>query len=303
VKAVVYHRFGGPEVLEIAELPEPKVNLDGVLVRVRAAALNPADLGVQAGALAGSRESYFPVVPGWDVAGVVERAGPAAPEFTPGDEVIGYVRGEVEHHNGAYAELVAADVRTLVQKPRSLPWDEAAGLPLAGLTALQAIDALAPKPGETLLVHAAAGAVGSLAAQIALGRGARVLGTASEPNHGYLRSLGVEPVRYGEGLAGRVRELAPAGVDAVLDTAGRGTLAATPDIGTRVVSIAEFDHPGATAVFARLVPEDLRTVAELAEAGRLEVRVARTFPLEQAAAAQRLLAEGHAPGRIVLVPW
>ncbi|WP_284750659.1 NADP-dependent oxidoreductase [Amycolatopsis sp. RTGN1] len=302
MKAVVYHRFGGPEVLEIAELPEPKVNLDGVLVRVRAAALNPADLGVQSGALAGMLESYFPVVPGWDVAGVVERAGPAAPEFTPGDEVIGYVRGEVEHRNGAYAQLVAADVRTLVPKPRALGWAEAAGLPLAGLTALQAIDTLAPKAGETLLVHAAAGGVGSLAAQIALGRGARVLGTASEANHAYLRSLGVEPVRYGEGLAGRVRDLAPDGVDAVLDTAGRGTLAATPDIGTRVASISEFDLPGVTPVFARLVPGDLRAVAELAAAGRLKVRVARTFPLEEAAAAQRLLADGHAPGRIVLLP-
>ncbi|MDT7797825.1 MAG: hypothetical protein QOI78_1258, partial [Actinomycetota bacterium] len=191
MKAVVYQRFGGPEVLELAALPEPKVNLDGVLVRVRAAALNPADLGVQSGALAGMLESYFPVVPGWDVAGVVERAGPAAAEFAPGDAVIGYVRGEVEHRNGAYAELVAADVRALVPKPRAMPWAEAAGLPLAGLTALQAINTLAPKPGETLLVHAAAGGVGSLAAQIALGRGARVLGTASEPNHGYLRSLGV----------------------------------------------------------------------------------------------------------------
>lgn len=302
MKAVSYHRFGGPEVLEIAELPEPKVNLDGVLVRVRAAALNPADLGVQSGALAGLLESYFPVVPGWDVAGVVERAGPAAPEFARGDEVIGYVRGEVEHRNGAYAELVAADVRTLVPKPRAMPWAEAAGLPLAGLTALQAVNTLAPEPGETLLVHAAAGGVGSLAAQLALGRGARVLGTASEANHAYLRSLGVAPVRYGEGLAARVRALAPDGVDAVLDTAGRGTLAATPDLGTRVASIAEFDLPGVTPVFARLVPGDLRTVAGLAEAGRLRVRVARTFPLEEAAAAQRLLADGHAPGRIVLLP-
>jgi NADPH:quinone reductase-like Zn-dependent oxidoreductase len=302
VKAVVHHRYGGPEVLEVAELPEPKVNLDGVLVRVRAAALNPADLGVRSGALAGALEAYFPVVPGWDVAGVVERAGPAAPEFTPGDEVIGYVRGEVAHRNGAYAEKVAADVRTLVRKPRGVPWAEAAGLPLAGLTALQALDALAPEPGETLLVHAAAGGVGSLAAQLAVGRGVRVLGTASEPNHGYLRSLGVEPVRYGDGLAARVRALAPDGVDAVLDTAGRGTLAATPDIGGRVASITEFDLPGVTPVFARLVPGDLRTVAGLAEAGTLRVRVARTFPLEEAAAAQRLLADGHAPGRIVLVP-
>ncbi len=302
MKAVVHHRYGGPEVLEIAELPEPLVDLDGVLVRVRAAALNPADLGVRSGALAGFRTSYFPVVPGWDVAGVVERAGPAAPEFAPGDEVIGYVRGEVGHRNGAYAELVAADVRTLVPKPAALPWPEAAGLPLAGLTALQAVNTLAPKPGETLLVHAAAGGVGSLAAQLAVSRGVRVLGTASEANHGYLRALGVEPIRYGDGLAARVHALAPGGVDAVLDTAGRGTLAATPDLGKRVASIAEFDVPGVTLVFARLVPADLRTVAALAEAGKLRVRVARTFPLEEAAAAQQMLAEGHAPGRIVLVP-
>ncbi|WP_410619927.1 NADP-dependent oxidoreductase [Amycolatopsis sp. cmx-8-4] len=302
MKAVVHHRYGGPEVLEIAELPEPVVDLDGVLVRVRAAALNPADLGVRSGALAGFRASYFPVVPGWDVAGVVERAGPAAPEFAPGDEVIGYVRGEVGHRNGAYAELVAADVRTLVHKPAAVPWAEAAGLPLAGLTALQAVDTLAPKPGETLLVHAAAGGVGSLAAQLAVGRGVRVLGTASEANHGYLRALGVEPIRYGDGLAGRVRALAPDGVDAVLDTAGRGTLAATPGLGTRVASIAEFDLPGVTPVFARLVPADLRTVAELAAAGKLRVRVARTFPLEEAVAAHQVLAEGHAPGRLVLIP-
>ncbi|WP_328617730.1 NADP-dependent oxidoreductase [Amycolatopsis sp. NBC_00355] len=302
MKAVVHHRYGGPEVLEIAELPEPVVDLDGVLVRVRAAALNPADLGVRSGALAGFRASYFPVVPGWDVAGVVKRAGPAAPEFGPGDEVIGYVRGEVEHRNGAYAELVAADVRTLVRKPAAVPWPEAAGLPLAGLTALQAVNTLAPKPGETLLVHAAAGGVGSLAAQIAVSRGVRVLGTASEANHGYLRSLGVEPIRYGEGLAERVHALASDGIDAVLDTAGRGTLRATPGLGTRVASVAEFDLPGVTPVFARLVPADLRTVAALAEAGTLRVRVARTFPLEEAATAQQMLAEGHAPGRIVLVP-
>ncbi|UOZ06367.1 NADP-dependent oxidoreductase [Amycolatopsis sp. WQ 127309] len=302
MKAVVHHRYGGPEVLEIAELPEPVVDLDGVLVRVRAAALNPADLGVRSGALAGFRASYFPVVPGWDVAGMVERAGPAAPEFAPGDEVIGYVRGEVGHRNGAYAELVAADVRTLVRKPAAVPWPEAASLPLAGLTALQAVNTLAPQPGETLLVHAAAGGVGSLAAQLAVGRGVRVLGTASEANHGYLRSLGVEPVRYGDGLAERVRALAPEGVDAVLDTAGRGTLRATPGLGTRVASVAEFDVPGVTPVFARLVPGDLRTVADLAGAGKLKVRVARTFPLEEAAAAQQMLAEGHAPGRLVLVP-
>ncbi|MEW2504242.1 NADP-dependent oxidoreductase [Amycolatopsis sp. NPDC047767] len=304
MKAVVHHRFGGPEVLELAELPDPKTNLDGVLVRVRAAALNPADLGVQAGVQADALETYFPAVPGWDIAGVVERAGPAAPEFSPGDEVIGYVRGDVAHRNGGYAEKVAADVRMLARKPSRLSWAEAAGLPLGGLTALQAVRALGLSAGETLLVHAAAGGVGSLAVQLAVSRGVRVIGTASEANHAYLRSLGASPVGYGSGLASRVRALAPGGVDAVLDTTGRGALSSTPDLAApdvRVASIAEFSFPGTIPVFARLDGRDLLTLVELAEAGTLSVRVARTFPLDQAAEAQRLLAEGHAPGKVVLV--
>ncbi|MEV6901193.1 NADP-dependent oxidoreductase [Amycolatopsis sp. NPDC051372] len=305
MKAVVHHRFGGPEVLELVELPDPKMNLDGVLVRVKAAALNPADLGLQAGALAEVQETYFPAVPGWDVAGVVERAGPAAPEFSPGDEVIGFIRGEVAHRNGGYAEKVAVDVRTLVRKPSRLSWAEAAGLPLGGLTALQAVRALGLSSGETLLVHAAAGGVGSLAVQLAVSRGVRVIGTASEANHEYLRSLGALPVSYGSGLASRVRALVPAGVDAALDTVGRGALSSTPDLaapGVRVASIVEFSFPGAVPVFARLDQRDLLTLVELAEAGTVSVRVARTFPLAQAADAQRLLAEGHVPGKVVLVP-
>jgi NADPH:quinone reductase-like Zn-dependent oxidoreductase len=132
MRAVVHDRFGGPEVLRVADLDEPKTHVDSVLVRVKAAGLNPADLAIRAGALAGSVESYFPVVPGWDVAGVVVRAGPGAPEFAPGDEVVGYVRGEVAHRNGGYAELVAADVRALARKPRNADWRQAAALPCPG---------------------------------------------------------------------------------------------------------------------------------------------------------------------------
>ncbi|WP_432947474.1 NADP-dependent oxidoreductase [Kribbella sp. CA-253562] len=306
MKAIVYRRFGGPEVLEAAELPRPKLDLDGVLVQVKAAAVNPADLSYRQGMMDHAVETFFPVVPGWDLAGVVVEAGPAAPEYKPGDEVIGYLRGHALH-SGAYAELVAADVQMLAPKPHNLSWAEAAGLPLAGLTAYQAVvRALAVRSGETVLIHAAAGGVGSLATQIALARGARVIGTASPGNHAYLTSLGATPVRYGDGLAQRVRELVPAGVDAVLDAAGRGVLATTPEVGKKTVRVASVvdptTYPGTIGVFARLIPTDLAAITALAEAGDLTVRVGRSYPLHQAAQAHRNVASAHSNGKVVLVP-
>lgn len=304
MRAVVYRRYGGPEVLELAELPAPRTHVDSVLVRVRAAALNPADLALQAGVLDTAVDTYFPVIPGWDIAGVVEHAGPAAPEFAPGDEVIGYVRGDVQRAHGGLAELVGADVRTLVRKPAGMGFAEAAGLPLAGLTAYQAVvHALAVREGETLLVHGAGGGVGSLAVQIARARGARVIGTASPGDHAYLRSLGAEPVAHGRGTAARVRELTAHGADAVLDTAGGGTLAATAEAaraGARIASVAEAGAPGIVPVFCRLDRADLTALVELAEAGVLSVRVGATYPLERAADAQRALAAGGTRGKVVV---
>ncbi|MEH0986249.1 NADP-dependent oxidoreductase [Micromonospora sp. CPCC 205556] len=304
MRAMVYRRYGGPEVLEPAELPEPKTHVDSVLVRVRAAALNPADLALQAGALDAAVETYFPVVPGWDIAGVVQRSGPAAPEFAAGDEVIGYVRGDVQRAHGGLAELVSADVRTLARKPRTMDFAEAAGLPLAGLTAYQAVvHTLGVGAGETLLVHGAAGGVGSLAVQIARSRGARVIGTAAPRDHDHLRSPGAEPVGYGAGVADRVRALAPQGVQTVLDTAGGGTLAAPaaaarPD--ARVASVAEVGVPGVVAVFCRLDHADLTALVRLAEAGELAVRVGARYRLDRAAEAQRALAAGGNAGRVVI---
>ncbi|MEU4173361.1 NADP-dependent oxidoreductase [Streptomyces sp. NPDC026665] len=304
MKAMVYRRYGGPEVLEPAELPEPKTHVDSVLVRVKAAALNPADLALQAGALDGSVETYFPVIPGWDISGVVERPGLATPEFSVGDEVIGYIRGDVQRAHGGLAELVSADVRTLVRKPRTMSFAQASGLPLAGLTAYQGVvHTLGVQPGQTLLVHGAAGGVGSIAVQIARSLGARVIGTASARDHEYLRTIGAEPVAYGYGAADRVRELVPDGVDTVLDTFGNGVLAATAHAaapGARIASIADIGVPGVAPVFCRMDHADLTALVELADADQLHIRIGATYPLERAADALHALAAGDIPGKIVI---
>jgi NADPH:quinone reductase-like Zn-dependent oxidoreductase len=306
VKAIVMNQYGGPDVLKLAEdAPEPKVGPDFVLVRVKAAGVNPVDWKIREGRLDGLFPTDFPVVPGWDLAGVVERVGPAVSEFSPGDEVIGYVR---EDHvgRGTYAELVSAPVRTLGRKPARLSWAEAGGLPLAGLTAYQAlVKALGVNEDDTVLIHAASGGVGSFAVQIALARGARVIGTAGPRNHDHLRSLGAEPVAYGPGLADEVRRLVPGGVSAALDLVGGEALEVTPKLLTGKGRWASIVDPSVTArggryVFVRPDPTDLAALARLVDDGRLTVPVAKTFPLAEAAEAQRLSAEGHTRGKIVL---
>lgn len=300
------NQYGGPDVLKLAtDAPEPKVGPDFVLVRAKAAGVNPVDGKIREGRLDGLFQTDFPVIPGWDVAGVVERTGPAVSEYSPGDEVIGYVR-EDHISRGTYAELVSAPVRTLGRKPPRLSWAEAAGLPLAGLTAYQSLaKALGVNEDDTVLIHAASGGVGSLAVQIAVAKGAQVIGTASAANHDYLRSLGAEPVEYGEGLADRVRRLAPGGVSAALDLIGGEALEITPELLTPTGRWASIVDPSVTSrggryVFVRPDPTDLAALASLADDGRLKVPVARTFPLAEAAEAHRVLAEGHTRGKIVL---
>ncbi|WP_280702597.1 NADP-dependent oxidoreductase [Kitasatospora sp. GP82] len=306
MKAIAIRQYGGPEVVEYTELPDPKVGPDSVLVRVKAAGVNPVDWKIREGYLDGMLDVHFPLIMGWDLAGVVQAVGGAVTEFRPGDEVIGYVRKDSVEH-GTYAELVSAPVRTLALKPAALGWAQAGGLPLAGLTAYQGlVRALRVQAGETVLIHAAAGGVGSLAVQIAKALGARVIGTASERNHVYLRNLGAEPVAYGEGLADRVRALAPGGVDAAFDLIGGGAvdvslrLVADP---ARIASIADYGvvAKGGRYVFVRPDAADLAELARLADEGRLTVPVASTFPLAQAASAQALNAEGRTRGKIVLL--
>ncbi|WP_433342510.1 NADP-dependent oxidoreductase [Streptomyces sp. CA-253872] len=304
MKAMSLPQYGTADDLRATDLPEPRVAPGEVLIRVRAAGVNPVDWKHAAGGLDAIFETRFPLVPGWDVAGVVERVGFDVPEYAPGDEVFGYVRKDWVQ-NGAYAEYVSASVRMLAPKPAALSFTEAAGVPLAGLTAYQSLQRIGAGAGDTVLVHAAAGGVGAFAVQIAVAHGARVIGTASERNHDFLRSLGAEPVRYGEGLTDRVRALAPEGVDAALDCVGGDAVDASfalvpkPE---RVASITsdEAAARGGHTVWVRPDAADLRALADLAEAGGLRVHVAAAFPLDRAPEAWRLSAEGRTRGKIVL---
>lgn len=304
MKAITLQRYGGPEDLALTELPTPKVAPGEVLVRVKAAGVNPADWKLAAGYLDDVLEARFPFIPGWEVSGVVEARGFDATEFEVGDEVVGYICKDWAQ-NGGYAELVSAPVRTLARKPESLNWLQAAGLPLAGLTAYQAIQRLGIGRGDTVLIHAASGGVGSFGVQIAVARGARVIGTASERNHDYLRRLGAEPVTYGDSLSDRVRELTPDGVDAALDFVGGDAVAVSQEVlknPKRVASIvdATATEKGGHLVWARPSSDDLAALCALADSDKLSVTVDRTFPLAEAADAWRAVQEGHTRGKIVL---
>ncbi|MFJ8666916.1 NADP-dependent oxidoreductase [Streptomyces sp. NPDC093600] len=310
MKAISYSRYGGPEVLEYGERPDPKVGPDDVLVKVRAAAVNPVDRKAQAGYLDGMIDAVFPVIPGWDVSGVVVQPGVSVPELAVGDEVMGYVREDFLSR-GTFAEYVAAPVRTLARKPRTMGFEESAALPLAGLTAYQVLhQALSVRSGETVLVHAAAGGVGSMAVQIARHLGCRVIGAARESGQDRIRELGAEPVLYDEHtFAKQVRALAPAGVDAVLDTIGGPFLKISPEVLApegRLASVADGEVIGLGGRYFWVRPDrdDLAALATLAEEGVLTVRVAKAFPLERAADAQRANAEGGLNGKVVVtVEW
>ncbi len=304
MKAIVTNEYGGPENLQLAEVPRPKVGPDQVLVRVRAAGVNPVDWKVAKGWLDPMMYVHFPLIPGWDAAGVVAELGADTPEFSVGDEVLGYVRRDEVGH-GTYAEYIAAPARTLARKPAALGFREAAALPLAGLTALRSLDRVGAGDGETVLIHGGAGGVGSLGVQLAVLRGARVIATASERNHEFLRSLGAEPVTYGDGLADRVREIAPDGVDAALDFAGGGAVHVSRDVlkdAARSASIADGDVQklGGQVVWVRPDAAGLAQLAELAAAGKLTVHVDAALPLAEAAEAFRRSESGRTRGKLVL---
>ncbi|MFF4339103.1 NADP-dependent oxidoreductase [Kitasatospora sp. NPDC001540] len=306
MRAVTYDSYAPDNSrLSCGEVADPKVGPGQVLIEVRAAAVNPVDWKVMAGGLDGMMDAVFPVVPGWDVAGVVVRTGPDTPEFAPGDEVMAYARKDVVQA-GTFAEYVAVAAPAVARKPAALDWAQAAGLPLAGLTALRSLERLGVGPGDVLLVHGAAGGVGSLAVQLGRDRGARVVGTASERNHAFVEGLGGEPVSYGEGLVERVRALAPGGVSAVADFVG-GQLETTLAVlahGGRHVSVAdpEVEQHGGHWIWVRPDGAELARLAAAVDRGALTVEVARTFPLERAGDAFDASRTGHTRGKLVIVP-
>jgi NADPH:quinone reductase-like Zn-dependent oxidoreductase len=307
VKAIAQNAFGDAGVLTLQELPDPLVGPDQVLVAVKAASVNPVDYKIREGYVQGALPHHFPLIQGWDAAGVVVKAGPAADGYQPGDEVLGYLRKD-HVQNGTYAELVAAPERGLAHKPAGITFEQAAALPLAGLTALQLLKKVGVGEGDTVLVHAAAGGVGHLAVQIARVLGAaKVIGTASERNHDFLRSLGAEPVTYGEGLEDRVAALlgGDGKVDAVVDLVGGEALSVSPKLvrdSTRIGSIIEdrVRETGGKYVFVKPNSEQLGWLAGLAASGDIKVVIEKVFPLAEAADAQRLVEGGHVRGKVVI---
>jgi len=310
MKAIAIDRFGGPEQMTLHELPDPEVGPDSVLIAARAAGVNPVDFKIRAGNLEGAFPHHFPLILGWDVAGVVEAIGPAVGGFAVGDEVYAYAR-KTEIAQGTYAERIAVPDAFVAHKPRELSWVESAAMPLAGLTARQAlVDRMEVGPGQTVLVTAAAGGVGHFAVQLARSLGAEVIGTASAANHEYVRSLGAAAVidYAGGDVAAAVRERWPDGVDAAFDLFGGETLdaaRASVRAGGQLTSIADPDPAkGADVhghyVFVRPDTLGLQDLAWRADAGELRPEIAATFPLERAAEAHERLEGGHVRGKLVL---
>jgi len=297
---VQYSRYGGPEVLDIVEVDEPHAGPGEVRVAVRAAGLNNFDSKVrQSPALLPNRT--LPSGQGAEFAGVIDEVGEGSAAAEVGDEVLGW------SNSSAQADFVVIPVGQVAPKPSALSWAAAGGLGLVGNTAERSTRAIAPQPGENLLVSAAAGGVGLFAAQLALADGAIVIGTASEENHEYLRGLGIIPVAYGPGLIDRLRAAAPNGIDAVIDNAGQETVEVAIELGVdpkRINSIVYFE--GAAKYGISTVggggknSQDLARLARLVADGEIELPIAATYPLSEVRAAYRRLESRHLRGKIVL---
>lgn len=303
MRAAIIHEFGDPSSVRAGEIDDPLVGPDFVLIRVRAAGVNPVDWKIVGGGLQGAFPHHFPLVPGWDVAGEVVRTGPAVTEVAAGDRVAAYARKDHVQH-GTFAELVSVPVRAVAKVPEGVDLVAAGALPLAGLTAEQLLEATGVRDGDTVLVQGASGGVGGFAVQLARQRGATVIGTASSANHEYVRGLGAEPVEYGDGLTAAVHAAAPEGVDVVIDLFGeldgvRSMLAQ----GGRVGSIADpagVKELGGSYVFVRPGADMLARLLGYVAAGSLTVEVQQRYPLAEVAEALATSKAGHVRGKLVI---
>ena len=304
-RAVRFDAYGDRDVLYVAEVEVPRAGPDHVVVAVRAAGINPGEASIRKGMMEARFPATFPSGEGSDFAGVVTEVGSGVTGFAVGDEVLGWADTRSSH-----AEFVTTPVDHVTRKPVGLPWEVAGALYVVGTTAYAAVRAVDAGPDDTVVVSAAAGGVGSVVVQLLGVRGARVIGIASEANHGWLRSVGVTPVAYGDGLADRIREAAPDGVDAFIDLFGEAYVRLAVDLGVapaRIETIIAFQAAAevgaradgsATAASAGVLAE----IADLVASGRISVPIAAIYPLEQVRDAYARLEERHTRGKIVLVP-
>jgi len=313
MKAIAIREFGGRDKLEPMDLPVPEVGAGEVLVRVKGAGVNPVDWKIREGRLKDLFPHRFPLIPGWDAAGIVEKIGPGVTRFRVGDEIFAYCRKPVVQ-GGAYAEYIALKEEHMAVKPRNTTFTEAAGIPLAALTAYQAlVDAAGARSGERVLIHAAAGGVGGFGVQIAKDRGALVWGTAGSRNEDYVRSLGADRViDYSrDDFRKVVRSAYPDGVDVVFDCVGGDVLKKSVEIvrkGGRLISIVDSLDERSLGradirfefVFVAPNSKELSELGQMVEQGRLRVHLEEVLPLEAAAKAHELSESRHTRGKIVL---
>jgi NADPH:quinone reductase-like Zn-dependent oxidoreductase len=305
MKAVRFHEYGDFDVLRVEEVADPVPGEGELLLRVKGAGVNPIDWKILHGFLAGGQPLAEPRGLGFDVAGIVEALGAGVSGFAVGDELLGAPT------TPAYAELALSRPEQLVRRPAGVPWEVAGGLGVVVGTAYATLARLAVQKGETLLVIGASGGVGSMATQLAVARGVRVLGTASPSKHEQVRALGASAIAYGDGLADRLREAAPDGIDAVLDASGHGELAAAVELvhdRRRVLTIAasqqaeelgvEFHAGGG----GELTIQALEEVLPLIETGAISFPVAGTYGLDDVAEALRESEHGHPAGKLVVTP-
>jgi len=306
MKAVRIHEYGGPEVLRYEEAPRPEAGSGEVLIRVHAAAVNPVDWKVRAGFARDRLRYKMPFIPGWDLSGVVEGVGSGASRLKAGDDV--YSRPDIAR-DGSYAEYIVVKESEVARQPKTIDHVHAAAVPLAALTAWQALfDAAQLSSGQTVLIHGAAGGVGSFAVQFAKMKGARVIATASKRNHDYLRSLGAEEtIDYNTTKFEDVVR----NVDAVLDTiTGETADRSYPVIKPGGVYVSILMPPSedkarahgvrVAHTFVQASVEQLNEIAKLVDSGKLTIPIEKVFPLAEARAAQELSAQGHTRGKIVL---
>jgi NADPH:quinone reductase-like Zn-dependent oxidoreductase len=304
-RAVRYDNYGDVDVLNVVEVKDPVPGAGQLLVSVKAAGINPGEAKIRDGLLAERWPSTFPSGQGSDLAGVVEQVGEGVDGFSAGDEVIGYT-----DERASQAELVVIPAEHATPKPPAVSWEVAGSLFVAGATAWAAVRAVTLAPEDVVVVSGAAGGVGVIAVQLARRAGATVIGLASERHHEWLKSHGVVPVVYGDGVADRIREAAPDGVDAFLDMVGDGyvelalELGVTPDQINTIADFAAVEKHGVKSE-GSAVGASASTLSELADLialGELEIPIAATYPLDQVRDAYRELAKNHTRGKIVLQP-
>jgi NADPH:quinone reductase-like Zn-dependent oxidoreductase len=304
MKAVRYQEYGGPDVLEVVDVPDPSPGRGEVVVRVVAAGTNPGESAIRSGVMKEVFPADFPEGQGSDLAGVISSVGDGVEDMAVGDTVIG-----MSDSRNAHAEYALLSADQMTPKPEGLDWAVAGSLYVVGATAEVMMRAVRPEEGETVIVSGAAGGVGTLVTQLAVRAGARVIAVASEPNHEALRGWGAEPLSYGDGLEERIRSLAPDGVQALLDAYGGGYVELALGMGVpadRIETIIDYDAVQRHGVHGDGMStlEDPRPViarlAELLASGELELPIKARFPLEQVSDAYREVENRHGLGKVVL---